>query len=133
LPVIDLLKRYFKIADRNELREIREMVTGELLTLDRALANAVAVLALLYVPVDDTQWNTLELPPVHAFGLATCTRVVMAMRSALISLARVGSAAKPIAITASLSSIASSQLEGKRALNETPIPLCAYFFSRHSA
>src|SRR5262249_52390185 len=37
LPVIDLLKRYFKIQDRDELREIREKVTGKLLTLDRAL------------------------------------------------------------------------------------------------
>src|SRR5262245_4928726 len=37
LPVIDLLKRYFKIEDRDALREIREKVTGKLLTLDRAL------------------------------------------------------------------------------------------------
>ena len=37
LPVIDLLKGYFKIQDRDDLREIREKVTGKLLTLDRAL------------------------------------------------------------------------------------------------
>ena len=35
LPVIDLLKGYFKIHDRDDLREIREKVTGKLLTLDR--------------------------------------------------------------------------------------------------
>ena len=28
LPVIDLLKGYFEILDRDELREIREKVTG---------------------------------------------------------------------------------------------------------
>ena len=37
LPVIDLLKGYFKIQDRDDPREIREKVTGKLLTLDRAL------------------------------------------------------------------------------------------------
>ncbi len=35
LPVIDLLKGYFKIEDRDDAREIREKVTGKLLTLDR--------------------------------------------------------------------------------------------------
>ena len=37
LPVIDLLKGYFKIQDRDDLREIREKVTGKLLTLDESL------------------------------------------------------------------------------------------------
>jgi class 3 adenylate cyclase/tetratricopeptide (TPR) repeat protein len=61
LPVIDLLKRYFKIEDRDELREIREKVTGKLLTLDRALEPTLpALLALLDVAVDDTQWNALD-------------------------------------------------------------------------
>ena len=35
LPVIDLLEGYFKIQDRDDLREIREKVTGKVLTLDR--------------------------------------------------------------------------------------------------
>src|SRR5262245_43975259 len=61
LPVIDLLKRYFKIQDRDELGEIREKVTGKLLTLDAALEPTLpALLALLDVPMDDTQWNTLD-------------------------------------------------------------------------
>ncbi len=37
VPVIDLLKGYFKIQGRDDLREIREKVTGKLLTLDEAL------------------------------------------------------------------------------------------------
>jgi class 3 adenylate cyclase len=61
LPVIDLLKSYFKIENRDELREIREKVTGKLLTLDRAMELTLpALLALLDVPVDDTQWNTFD-------------------------------------------------------------------------
>jgi tetratricopeptide (TPR) repeat protein len=62
LPVIDLLKGYFKIQDRDDLREIREKVTGKLLTLDEALRPTLpAVLALLDVPgVDDASWRTLD-------------------------------------------------------------------------
>src|SRR5262252_7552835 len=37
LPVIDLLKAYFKVHDRETHREIREKVTGKLLALDRSL------------------------------------------------------------------------------------------------
>ena len=56
LPVIDLLKSYFKIQDRDDLREVREKVTGKLLTLDRALEPTLpALLALLDVPVDDVR------------------------------------------------------------------------------
>ena len=61
LPVIDLLKGYFKIQDRDDLREIREKVTGKLLTLDRALEPTLpALLALLDVPVDDAAWQALD-------------------------------------------------------------------------
>jgi len=61
LPAIHLLKSYFKIEDADDLREIREKVTGKLLTLDRALEQALpALLALLDVPVDDAAWQTLD-------------------------------------------------------------------------
>jgi class 3 adenylate cyclase/tetratricopeptide (TPR) repeat protein len=61
LPVIELLKGYFKIQDRDDLREIREKVTGKLLTLDRGLeATLPALLALLDTPVDDSSWKTLD-------------------------------------------------------------------------
>ncbi|MBI2553085.1 MAG: AAA family ATPase, partial [Candidatus Rokubacteria bacterium] len=61
LPVIDLLKAYFKIQDRDDQREIRERVTGKLLTLDRALEPTLPVfLALLDVPVEDAEWQVLE-------------------------------------------------------------------------
>src|SRR5207249_5027423 len=61
LPVIDLLKNYFKIQDRDDLRGIREKVTGKLLTLDDSLRPTLpAVLALLDVPVDDATWQALD-------------------------------------------------------------------------
>ena len=61
LPVIDLFKDYFKIQDRDDLRDIREKVAGKLLTLDDALKRALpALLALLDVPVDDASWRMLD-------------------------------------------------------------------------
>src|SRR5207244_9995827 len=60
-PVIDLLKGYFKIHDRDDLREIREKVTGKLLTLDESLKPALpALLALVDVPVDAAAWRRLH-------------------------------------------------------------------------
>src|SRR5262249_44736196 len=60
LPVIRLLKAYFKVDDRESHRAIREKVTGKLLALDRALEPTLpALLALLDVPVDDPQWQAL--------------------------------------------------------------------------
>jgi len=61
LPVIDLLKAYFKIQDRDDQREIREKVTGKLLTLDKSLESTLpAFLTLLDVPVDDPMWQALD-------------------------------------------------------------------------
>src|SRR5262245_51019205 len=61
LPVIDLLKGYFAIEDRDSPRAVLEKVTGKLLTLDRALESDLpALLALLSVPTDDPQWATLD-------------------------------------------------------------------------
>jgi class 3 adenylate cyclase len=63
LPVIDLLKAYFKVHDRETHREIREKVTGKLLTLDESLKPALpALLALLDVPVEDAHWQALDPP-----------------------------------------------------------------------
>jgi transcriptional regulator with AAA-type ATPase domain/tetratricopeptide (TPR) repeat protein len=61
LPVIDLLRGYFKIQDDHDHREIREKITGKLLTLDDAFKSMLpAFLALLDVPVDDVGWHALD-------------------------------------------------------------------------
>ena len=61
LPVIELLKGYCSIQERDEPRAIRERVAGKLLTLDRALEPLQApLLALLDVPVDDAAWDALD-------------------------------------------------------------------------
>jgi len=48
LPVIELLKAYLRIQERDDQREIRERVAGKLLPLDRTLEPLVTpLLALL--------------------------------------------------------------------------------------
>ena len=67
LPVIDLLKAYFQIEDRDDPRTIREKVTGKLLALDRALEPALpALLALLDVAGRGPQWEALDPPAAPA-------------------------------------------------------------------
>jgi class 3 adenylate cyclase/tetratricopeptide (TPR) repeat protein len=62
LPLIDLLKGYFHIDDRDTPREVSEKVTGKILTLDRALEPTLpALLALLDVG-EDPEWKTLDPP-----------------------------------------------------------------------
>src|SRR5262249_58454611 len=61
LPVIELLRGYFHIEPRDDLRKIREKVTGKLFSLERALEPVLsALLALLDVPVEDPQWTRLD-------------------------------------------------------------------------
>ncbi len=61
LPVIDLLKAYFQLEDRDDGRRMREKLTGRLLTLDAALGPTLpAFLALLEVPVEDAPWQALD-------------------------------------------------------------------------
>ena len=63
LPVIELLRSYFRIESRDDARIIREKVTGRLLSLDRALEPFMtAFLWLLDVSTDDTQWERLDPP-----------------------------------------------------------------------
>jgi len=62
-PVIDLLKNYFKIQDRDDHREIRQKVIGKLLALDRTLEPTLpAFFALLDVPVEDPEWQAVHPP-----------------------------------------------------------------------
>jgi len=61
LPVIELLRRYFKIDARDDVRAIREKVTGKVLMLARTLEPTIpALLTLLDVPVDEPVWVALD-------------------------------------------------------------------------
>jgi len=61
LPVIGLLRFYFRVQDRDEPRDVREKVTGRLLSLDEGLRPLLPVfLALLDVPVEDHDWEALD-------------------------------------------------------------------------
>jgi class 3 adenylate cyclase/tetratricopeptide (TPR) repeat protein len=63
LPVIDLLRTYFKIQDRDGYREIRERVASGIHALDAGLAATIpALLTLLDVHVDDPTWDSLDPP-----------------------------------------------------------------------
>jgi class 3 adenylate cyclase/tetratricopeptide (TPR) repeat protein len=78
LPVIDLLKTYFKIQDRDDHREIRERVTRKLLTLDRTLEDTLpAFLSLLDVPVDNAQWQHLDPPQRRQRTLDAVKRLLL--------------------------------------------------------
>jgi class 3 adenylate cyclase/tetratricopeptide (TPR) repeat protein len=59
--VIDLLRNYFDLADDDDPSRIAEKVRGRLRALDPALEpNVSAILHLLAVPLDDTQWDLLD-------------------------------------------------------------------------
>jgi class 3 adenylate cyclase/tetratricopeptide (TPR) repeat protein len=62
-PVLDLLKRYAQVEDRDDTRTVRARVTGQVLTLDAALQETVpALLALLDALPEDSPFLTLDPP-----------------------------------------------------------------------
>src|SRR5262249_10012545 len=85
LPLIDLLKVYFKITDRDGQREIREKVTGKLLTLDKSLEPTLpAFLTLLDVAVEDPSagsgqaiWQNLDPPQRRKYTLDAVKRLLL--------------------------------------------------------
>ena len=78
LPVIDLLKAYCAIQERDDLRAIRERVAGKLLTLDRALEPLLTpLLALLDVPVEEAAWDTLDPPQRRQRTLDAVKRLLL--------------------------------------------------------
>jgi class 3 adenylate cyclase/tetratricopeptide (TPR) repeat protein len=78
LPVIELLREYFKIGPRDDHREIREKVTGKVLTLDDALRPVLpAILSLLDVPVEDAARQALDPPQRRARTLDALKRLIL--------------------------------------------------------
>jgi len=78
LPVIDLVKSYCQIEDRDDARKIREKLTGKLLTLDEAFKPALPTfLALLDVPVEDMQWQRLDPAEIRQRTLDAVKRLLL--------------------------------------------------------
>jgi class 3 adenylate cyclase/tetratricopeptide (TPR) repeat protein len=78
LPIIDLLKAYFQLEDRDDGRRMRERLTGRLLTLDPAFGPTVpAFLALLEVPVEDPHWQALDPSQRRQRTLEALKRVLL--------------------------------------------------------
>ena len=78
LPVIDLLKAYFRLDAGDEQQTIRDKVMGKLRLLDEGLMPTLpAVLALLDVPVEDPHWQALEAPQRRQRTLEACTRLLL--------------------------------------------------------
>jgi predicted ATPase/class 3 adenylate cyclase len=84
LPISDLLKAYFAIEDRDDVRKIREKVIGKLITLDRSLEPALpAFLALLDVTADpsagsgEAHWQRLDPPQRRQLTINAVKRLLL--------------------------------------------------------
>jgi class 3 adenylate cyclase len=63
LPVIELLKAYFHITERDDGPTMHAKVSGKLLTLGETLGPTLpAFLTLLDVPIEDPAWQSLDPP-----------------------------------------------------------------------
>ena len=78
LPVIDLLKGYFQIDDRDPTQRRREKVTGKVLTLDEQLKDTIAPLLFLLdaLPEDDAL-RRLEPPYRRSLVLDAIKRLLL--------------------------------------------------------
>jgi predicted ATPase len=77
-PVIDLLRRYCAVDDRDATRTVRAKITGQVLTLDAALQDTVpALLALLEALPDDSPFRALDLPQRRQRILEALKRVLL--------------------------------------------------------
>src|SRR2546427_1369293 len=77
-PVIDLLKRYSHVEERDDVRTILAKVTGQVLTLDPALQDTLpALLALLDALPDDSPFVQLDPAQRRQRTLTALKRVLL--------------------------------------------------------
>ena len=78
LPVIDMLKSYFRIEDRDDARAIRSKVTGAIVTLDEGLKDSVAPLTgLLDALPADSPFLTQTPPQRRQSVLDAVKRLIL--------------------------------------------------------
>jgi class 3 adenylate cyclase/tetratricopeptide (TPR) repeat protein len=81
LPLIDLLRSYFKLSDRDDTRDVRAKVTGVVITLDEGLKNVVPpLLWLLDALPGDHEFIKLDLGRRRALT-AEAVRLVLLRES----------------------------------------------------
>ena len=77
-PVIDLLRRYTHIEERDDVRTIRARVTGQVLTLDETLQETLPpLLSLLDALPEDSPFRTLDPPQRRQRTLEALKRVLL--------------------------------------------------------
>src|SRR5438876_3931523 len=77
-PVLDLLKRYCHLEERDDARTIRAKVIGQVLTLDETLQETIpALLALLDALPEDSPFLTLDPPQRRQRTLDGLKRVLL--------------------------------------------------------
>jgi tetratricopeptide (TPR) repeat protein len=77
-PVIELLKRYAHVEERDDARTIRAKLTGQVLTLDDALQETIpALLALLEALPDGSPFQQLDPPQRRQRTLEALKRVLV--------------------------------------------------------
>jgi tetratricopeptide (TPR) repeat protein len=77
-PVIDLLRRYAHVEEHDDSRTIRAKVTGQVLTLDEGLQDAIpALLALLEALPEESPFRHLDPLQRRQRTLDACKRVLL--------------------------------------------------------
>jgi class 3 adenylate cyclase/tetratricopeptide (TPR) repeat protein len=77
-PLVDLMKGYFKIADRDDIRAVRAKVTGNVLTLDEALKDGIPpLLWLLDALPEDHDFLALDPSRQRDRGLDAVRRLLL--------------------------------------------------------
>jgi class 3 adenylate cyclase/tetratricopeptide (TPR) repeat protein len=78
MPLVDLLKGYFKIGDRDDTRSVRAKVAGTMLTLDEGLKDYVPpVVWLLDALAEDHAFLTLEPAQRRLRALEASRRLIL--------------------------------------------------------
>jgi class 3 adenylate cyclase/tetratricopeptide (TPR) repeat protein len=78
LPLIDFLKGYFNIVERDDIRTIRERVTGKVVLLDHSLQESIPpVLDLLGALPEDDSFRRLEPAQRQRLAASAVTRLML--------------------------------------------------------
>ncbi len=78
MPVVDLLRTYFQVEERDRGQRIREKISGKLVALDASLlASLPAFLALLDVAFEDARWQALDPRERRRQTLDACRRLLL--------------------------------------------------------